>query len=489
MPPLPRQDIVTPLAAKAITQEQLQPFLAGVGGNVDLARSKAAFELAKAPTTPTVPKPVASPVTNVSEEGVVGDTSGIRDNMVENKSDASKLLDDLGTAQDLASTDLQGRLKGLDTLLEESRTLGEIDLNKIEEAGAAAGRAFDPLIDQAREAGRQGLAKATVGGGERGGFESTQIAGQAALTPTEGGTFVGAGGELSKIKGQLDQNISRLETARLNAMSAARVAAEKAVRTGKQSDLKIAGDIMSRAQDAFEIEQNMISKRIDTLAKIEEIKQAQIGTQDATQQQAMQKIQQLGTLGTEIADEDLLTLEKDAGLPAGTGRQIIEASRLAGQAETEQEQLDSIEQIVGVLSKIPSGTEIQIGDSTYTGLKQGANRIFKEEDRFGNVTFVTLDDKGSIINVETGGQIGKGFKGFTSGPTSTPGPTPQKQITQQEIGQPTGNEVIDRNVDNVLALIEENKNLGLNDKEMVDDLVETFDLDPASAQRILQINK
>jgi len=136
----------------------------------------------------------------------------------------------------------------------------DADLARIDAAGEAERDKFDALIARAQEERRQGMATATVRSGQRGGFESTQFAGQAAIPEqiyekAEGhlqalrelgyevddtdvrksGTFVGVGGALEKIKSAYDLNIQDLETKKLAAISAAKQAAQDAIR-GEQSD-------------------------------------------------------------------------------------------------------------------------------------------------------------------------------------------------------------------------------------------------------------
>jgi len=216
------------------------------------------------------------PSVDSSTQGIVGGTERIRGQQRENEFDANQILTDTFAKQDEVLAGFQTRQNEIAALAEEARQLTQSDFTAIAARGAEAGREFDPLISEAREEKRQGLARAVVGAGEKGGFLSTQFAGQAALTPIEGGGFVGAGGELSKIKGKLDQNIFRLETAKISAISAAKVAAEKAIRTRKKEDLTVARNIFKDAQDLFKLQSDVAQKRIDLIAFVEDRERTQI---------------------------------------------------------------------------------------------------------------------------------------------------------------------------------------------------------------------
>ena len=66
------------------------------------------------------------------------------------------------------------------------------------------------MITEAEESKRQGMPKALINAGQRGGLMNSQFAGAAAAFATQGEDFFGAGGKLENVKSALDKNISAL---------------------------------------------------------------------------------------------------------------------------------------------------------------------------------------------------------------------------------------------------------------------------------------
>ena len=92
------------------------------------------------------------------------------------------------------------------------------------------------------------MAASTIAAGERGGFMNTQFAGQAALTPINGGNFEGNGGQLNKLKSEYDSNIDSLNIQKQQAITQAKEAAKKAIQTGDATLLQLAQDAYNQAQ-------------------------------------------------------------------------------------------------------------------------------------------------------------------------------------------------------------------------------------------------
>jgi hypothetical protein len=120
---------------------------------------------------------------------------------------------------------------------------------KSEASGMVSGQ-FDPLINDAIEKGRQGNAAATVRGGQRGGFENTQVSGAAAVAPTEGGTFTGQGGQLEKVASAYQTNIDNLKVQKQAAINAAYAELRKAKISGQQANFDNATKLFEVAQKA-----------------------------------------------------------------------------------------------------------------------------------------------------------------------------------------------------------------------------------------------
>mgnify|MGYP001596594480 CR=1 FL=1 len=144
------------------------------------------------------------------------------------------------------------------------------ELAQIESEARVAGAEFAPLISQAIEEKRRQLPKSVIAAGERGGFLSTQFAGAAAVEPIVGDTFAGIGGQLANIEDAYNKAISDLKVRQLQSMETARIAARKAVRTGRKEDLDLARKIFDDAKSDFSAGQKLTRDKADTIAKIRE---------------------------------------------------------------------------------------------------------------------------------------------------------------------------------------------------------------------------
>ena len=138
------------------------------------------------------------------------------------------------------------------------------DLSAIEAAGKAAGAQFDSAIGQARVDRKNILASDIVRAGGRGGFESTQQAGIAAIQrtdPTNGEAFVGQGGQLDESRQTLDRNISLLIAKQQQAIAAAKSAERKYIKTGKREDYNDSLNLIKLANDMENDKQSMANEK------------------------------------------------------------------------------------------------------------------------------------------------------------------------------------------------------------------------------------
>lgn len=368
---------------------------------------------ASATPPPTLPKPVVSPV---SEEKIVSGTDDIRGAQQEVKYDGQDIMNKLDSVQLLTDKTREDALTNLSKLLEQSKILTDMDLQRIDSAGNAAGAMYDAPIERAKEAARQGTAKATVGGGERGGFMNTQYAGQSALTETQGGNWVGRGGELSRIKGELDSNITALESARINAIQTAREAARAAIMSGKRQDLDDAKALADMAVKAAEAKEAAVTKRIDVMAQLDTLNRERVEFSQGQEDRSMDKLQELAKLGIDVPVEFAKQIESKYGV--GFVEDYLTANNLAKQTKDQKAQLEAFDKVTQILSRVPEGTTIKIGDATYKGYKEADpnTRTFSEEDNAGNVTYITIDEStGEIISKASGGKIGKAVRSGGSG--------------------------------------------------------------------------
>ncbi len=166
----------------------------------------------------------------------------------------------------------------LDAITNFSMTLTPQDEADIAAAGMAAGMKYDPLISEAKEEKRKGMPKAVISAGERGGFMSTQMAGVSALAQTEGGDWIGAGGELENIKSVYDVNIQNLETAKLRAIEKAKAAAQAAKLSGKREDRKAMMEAFEFAQNASLKQIQLANEKVQAISNWEKLQTQRIAT-------------------------------------------------------------------------------------------------------------------------------------------------------------------------------------------------------------------
>ena len=222
---------------------------------------------------------------NLNLQNITGSTNSISQGTGETIRGDASALDVLGEQtqnflnETVSSPDLSAALASLSAQRDTLKTLSQQDLAAIDQAGTEAGLAFDPLITEAEKAKRFGLPKALVGAGERGGLMNTQFAGAAALTPTEGGTFFGAGGELERIKSVYDDNISKIKANKEQAIAQAKIAARQAIISGKKDDFNIAVQLYNLARQSHQDALDLQAKKINALTAYQQERRAEQGAQ------------------------------------------------------------------------------------------------------------------------------------------------------------------------------------------------------------------
>lgn len=143
-----------------------------------------------------------------------------------------------------------------------STSQAEID-RKVKQARESAAAAYQPLISEAETAKRLGMPKAEIAAGERGGFMSTQFAGQAALRKTGGGTFIGAGGILEEQLSAYDNVISNYKQQQIVAANNAEAAMKDYIATGDSKAYQNAIDAYKANKDAKVAEWNAVKDKLD----------------------------------------------------------------------------------------------------------------------------------------------------------------------------------------------------------------------------------
>lgn len=202
-------------------------------------------------------------------------------------------------------------------------------------AGERATAGYAPVIAEAEEARRKGMPKATIRGGERGGFMSTQMAGSAALQQTEGGDFIGAGGELEEIKSDYDNVIFNLKTKAENARAEAEASARKAFRTGKIEDYERAREASEDAKASAKEAIQLANDKADAINNFIKTKQSitdySAGIDDASKQDATDQLNYyMDNFGLEYVEankDQIASLLEQAGYEDADLDTMIESMR------------------------------------------------------------------------------------------------------------------------------------------------------------------
>lgn len=303
---------------------------------------------------------------------------------------------------EITPTTTQDTLDKLQSDFERIKTTTSEELAQIESAGARAGAAYDQYINEAEERRKTTLPSEIIRAGERGGFLSTQQAGIAALLPTEGSkgeSFVGQGGALDRTRQTLDRNVSLLKAKQLEAIEQAKNAERIAIQTGKESDFKLAFDIVKFAQQLKQETEDMLIKRQN------------LGLNIA----AEERLQTASTFGiiSQIPEGEEVTI----GGQTYVGIAIPEAEKAFFTGSN----------IISLMTSLPAGESQTITDPN-TGMTFEITGLAEPD------TVQSVDDRGnlSIINKKTGEIINKisGVGKTKSAPVSiTIGEQEKKAIT------------------------------------------------------------
>lgn len=309
-------------------------------------------------------------------------------------SDATSLDGTLGTTRaDMTIEDLKKALG--------YAPASQSEIQAAEDAAAARETAkWDPLIQEAKTQKEKGFAKATISVGERGGFMSSQMAGAAALVPTVGQDFSGAGGKLNEIESDYDNNISSLKAKSLEAISAAKEQARAAIEKRDSEAYKRAIELFKLAQDANAQTVELAQKKVDLVSSYKKLEQARVDYDTS-------KIDQIAKVGGVVPDE--MKTELDSLYGEGWSDLYIETSKDQAAAESEEAQVKKMQNITDLLKSWPAGKQIPIGNDVYETIGSSSDtQTFKEMDGNGNATMITIDKRTGIpINTAVIKNVGK----------------------------------------------------------------------------------
>ena len=331
------------------------------------------------------------------------------------------------------------------------------DLSAIEAAGKAAGAQFDSAIGQARVDRKNTLASDIVRAGGRGGFESTQQAGIAAIQrtdPTNGEAFVGQGGQLDESRQTLDRNISLLIAKQQQAIAAAKSAERKYIKTGKREDYNDSLNLIKLANDMENDKQSMANEKARlALSQNQDRRQGAKSEFDIVSQ-----------------------------IPAGE-TQTFNGVEYTGIAVEDIEPFFTSATIAGLMKDLPMGEKKTVYDPNLKqdiiieGWKEegAGNKIYKSENQnTGMITFTTIDTNGDLVK-QTEVKGGNTYKPTVSSEDNDPDKDSEKQRVQfgKDIEDAQDDLIKGQSWNSVFAKIYDNNKLGewkdLTDEEREDD--------------------
>lgn len=383
-------------------------------------------------TVPPVAKPV-SPTTpastlnlnTTSNSGITGGSDNVRKDLTSVQSTADKLdsllsdntlLTQALNVQPYGSTDAgKTDLDNVRSTLKNIGVLSADEQSSINDAGNAEGAKFDPLITDAANQKTQGLPKANIAAGERGGFMNTQFAGTAALTPTNGGNFQGAGGELERIKSVYDNNISNLQAQKIQAISAAKSAARQMLLTGKRDNANQVVQLYNLAKQANDDANNLAAEKINVLSNYQKVVDAHTASKDQSVKSALDKLDTIGTVGSgSLSEQDQATIDSVYG--QGFTQKYKTVAQEAQTAKTDAQKADVAGKIIDIMKELPTGTSKTINGVTYEGIATSdPNTVTFKEDDGTYVHYVTVDKStGEVLHTAQGSKIVRPATGGSS---------------------------------------------------------------------------
>jgi len=289
------------------------------------------------------------------------------------------------------------------------------DEGQVNAAGNTAGLEYDSRIAQAREEKRQGMARATIGAGERGGFMNTQFAGIGALMPTEGDTFVGTGGELSRIQDQYSLTIAELENAKQVAIQKAKSAEREYIKTGRRQAyddlLKYTSEARATADQQIQQANAKTTALLNAKKLQDELNKPVIEATEAVQKYAVKSMEDYasGFVDLEPADIPNLTLKQIQERILRSDEYKLEAQgeqdKAAGSDYQEYKNLQKLGEIPANMTYLGYQKLLatQYGTEKAGGSKNGFSFSSGDQTKLLGSGFSLQDMKNIEADVETAG--------------------------------------------------------------------------------------
>lgn len=224
-------------------------------------------------------------------------------------------------------------------------------------------------------------------------------------------------------KAELEGLLAQKESLILKASSAARADDLKLVKqyTNEINDLDEKYYNRQREQ-----RQDMIKEYIDlgTEERARRKEAMDFGKLDRENAQGeVEKMAAGGITSEELLPEEIDAYEESLGLLPGTFSGYYDSLVKATKAKSEKDDISFYNSLQDMLSKVPPGQMVQVGDFMYEGEEKPDIFQVKEEDAKGNVVAIGIDKiTGDELWRQELGKIGKGFKATGTGisaPTST----------------------------------------------------------------------
>jgi hypothetical protein len=300
------------------------------------------------------------------------------------------------TASDASMKEAEARLerseelaKAYEAKAKDIGTLTEEDKAAIAKTGETAGVEYDPLIEAKKQEKIQQQARDLVSYGQIGGFMSSQIAGVGAFAQTVGGTFVGAGGILSRLQDTYSTAVATLEAAQVKAVQEAETAKEAAIKSGKREDLEAMYTAYEMANTAYSQQQELTAMKQAKEEKLYEYQRYE--REDA--QKTISAMAEAGYSPDQLDDDYAAALDKSAGMPEGYSKQLLDVSYKAKKAETDQQKLEAASSLASLLANTKTGGTVEVNGTKYTIMgtdEKGIQTTF-ETAKNGDVYAVKYD--------------------------------------------------------------------------------------------------
>jgi hypothetical protein len=199
----------------------------------------------------------------------------------------------------------------------------------------------------------------------------------------------------------------------LQAIQAAKDQARAAIEGNDSKAYERAIELYKLAQDANSQAIELATKKVNLVSTYKEMEQARINFN-------ADSLDKIASVGGSVPDQ--MKAEADSLYGEGWTDLYVQAVQKSAVAQDEASQLEAMKDIVDVLKSYPAGKTISIGGNTYETIGSSSDtQTFKEEDRSGNITFVTVDKRsGEIVGQASGGKIGKGVSSSGGGASNNP---------------------------------------------------------------------